>query len=140
MKAITVQQPYAQLLALGLKKLEHRSWHTHFRGPVAIHAGKQFAPFIRPKSYEEICKALKAYGFPNIKELPYSCVVGVGDLRDVEEIELFTGDWYSHEKKYFGGFYPERYGWLFYPVRMLDNPIPACGHQGLWNLPEDLTI
>jgi len=39
MKAITVYQPWAQLLAIGAKKYETRGWATQYRGPIAIHAG-----------------------------------------------------------------------------------------------------
>ena len=38
MKAITMYQPWASLLACGAKKYETRSWPTNYRGPIAIHA------------------------------------------------------------------------------------------------------
>ena len=40
MKAITLHQPWASLVALGVKTIETRSWPTKYRGPLAIHAGK----------------------------------------------------------------------------------------------------
>jgi hypothetical protein len=43
MKALTVLQPYAQLIAVGAKQYETRSWATKHRGPTAIHAGKRTA-------------------------------------------------------------------------------------------------
>jgi hypothetical protein len=39
MKALTVRQPYAGLIAAGVKTIEVRSWVTHYRGPLLIHAG-----------------------------------------------------------------------------------------------------
>ena len=42
MKAITLTQPWASLVALGLKKIETRGWRTDHRGPLAIHAAKGF--------------------------------------------------------------------------------------------------
>jgi hypothetical protein len=39
MKALTIQQPWAQLILDGRKKTEFRSWRCHYRGPLAIHAG-----------------------------------------------------------------------------------------------------
>ena len=39
MKAVTLYQPYASLVAIGAKKFETRSWKTSYRGPLAIHAG-----------------------------------------------------------------------------------------------------
>jgi hypothetical protein len=38
MKAITIWQPWASLLACGAKQYETRSWKTDYRGPIAIHA------------------------------------------------------------------------------------------------------
>jgi activating signal cointegrator 1 len=38
MKAITLWQPWASLVALGVKTIETRSWQTSHRGPLAIHA------------------------------------------------------------------------------------------------------
>ena len=39
MKALTIRQPWASLIALGVKTIETRSWPTRYRGPIAIHAG-----------------------------------------------------------------------------------------------------
>lgn len=39
MKALTVRQPWASLIAAGVKTIETRSQRTHHRGPLAIHAG-----------------------------------------------------------------------------------------------------
>lgn len=38
MKALTVHQPWASLIAAGVKRIETRSWSTKHRGPLAIHA------------------------------------------------------------------------------------------------------
>lgn len=38
MKALTLWQPWASLIALGVKTIETRSWSTSYRGPLAIHA------------------------------------------------------------------------------------------------------
>lgn len=38
MKALTLTQPYATLVAIGSKHIETRSWATSYRGPLAIHA------------------------------------------------------------------------------------------------------
>jgi activating signal cointegrator 1 len=37
-KALSLWQPWASLVALGVKTLETRSWSTSHRGPLAIHA------------------------------------------------------------------------------------------------------
>lgn len=38
MKALTLHQPWASLIAIGVKSIETRSWSTKYRGPLAIHA------------------------------------------------------------------------------------------------------
>lgn len=40
MKAITLYQPWATLVAIGEKRIETRSWSTKYRGPLAIHVSK----------------------------------------------------------------------------------------------------
>lgn len=44
MKALTLHQPYATAVALGIKTVETRSWPTSHRGTIAIHAGVQHLP------------------------------------------------------------------------------------------------
>ncbi|WP_060873871.1 ASCH domain-containing protein [Myroides odoratus] len=37
-KALSVKQPWAELICLGVKDIENRTWRTRFRGRVYIHA------------------------------------------------------------------------------------------------------
>ena len=39
MKVLTLRQPWATLVAEGIKQYEFRSWKTNYRGKVLIHAG-----------------------------------------------------------------------------------------------------
>lgn len=41
MKALSLHQPYASLVAVGVKSIETRSWATKYRGPLLIHAAKR---------------------------------------------------------------------------------------------------
>lgn len=45
MRGITVRQPWASLIAGGVKTIETRSRRTSYRGPVAIHAAQAMKPF-----------------------------------------------------------------------------------------------
>jgi len=40
MKALSIRQPWAWLIAAGYKDVENRSWPTRFRGRIYIHSGK----------------------------------------------------------------------------------------------------
>lgn len=41
MRALSIRQPWAWLIAFGHKPVENRTWSTSFRGPLLIHAGKK---------------------------------------------------------------------------------------------------
>lgn len=47
LRCITIRQPYPSLIAHGIKHWETRSRRTHYRGPVAIHAGLNMREFWR---------------------------------------------------------------------------------------------
>ena len=38
MKALSIQQPWAELIVSGVKDIENRSWSTNFRGEVLVHS------------------------------------------------------------------------------------------------------
>jgi ASCH domain len=41
-KALSIKQPWAWLIASGHKDIENRTWLTSYRGPFLIHAGKRY--------------------------------------------------------------------------------------------------
>lgn len=53
MKVLSIRQPWASLIVYGYKKYEFRSWQTHYRGDLLIHASKGFE-----KQYIELFKDL----------------------------------------------------------------------------------
>jgi predicted transcriptional regulator len=116
MKALSLKQPYAELVVSGKKKIELRKWNTKFRGEFLIHA---------PKHPDE--EAMKKFGF---KSLPVSCIVGKATLKGVKtygspedcdkdkELHLASNDW-------------GKFGFI------LENPqrikeIPCGGNLGFW--------
>lgn len=40
MKVLTIKEPWATLIAEGIKEYEFRTWKTNYRGEILIHAGK----------------------------------------------------------------------------------------------------
>ncbi len=124
MKALTLWQPYAQAIALGLKQYETRSWATKHRGPVAIHCS------VKPlsKEYKELADK---YGISD--NLQYGKIVVICDLLDCIymtdefikqqcETEIDFGDWNAG-----------RYAWKLKIIKVLDKPVAAKGYQGIWN-------
>lgn len=135
MKALTLYEPWASLVALGAKKIETRSWPTNYRGPLAIHAGKTIrAEFMNLAWKEPFCSALKplhgnAGGGRSI-QYHLGCVIAIAQLVDCQEIRV--GNVPFGFERYFGDYRKGRYMWILQDVQRFEAPIPARGHQRLW--------
>ncbi len=157
MKAITVYQPWASLIAVGAKKYETRSWSTNYRGPIAIHAGKK--PFTNNEYTDgELYPFAYALNLPDIYSfdtLTLGAVIATAELVDCHKIIARYGDnhpciHYQPFNAYMqeipiignelllGDWTPGRYAWELTNVKMLPEPIPVRGQQGLWEWKEQL--
>ena len=124
MKAITIKQPYATLIAEGLKEYEFRTWKTKYRGEILIHAGKG------------VDKAAMMR-FAHLKlEYPSGCIIAKATLADCVVIDetmkatlreknflVYQGttedaDWHG-------------YGFKMESVEKI-SPIPVDGKLSLW--------
>ena len=91
MKAISLWQPWASLIALGKKRIETRSWYTDYRGPIAIHAAKRridddtFYFLMRTDAFARATASME-----NRFErgsCPYGCIVATAYLANCVRIE-----------------------------------------------------
>lgn len=144
-KAISLWQPWASLMATGAKRIETRSWATKYRGPLAIHAAKRcvqnelihylgmwdFQGGLAPLVGKPLDLTFKSWPGVKIKHLPFGAVVAVCELVDCVPAEKLTLEQVIIEK-HFGDFTPGRFAWLTENMRPLPEPIPAKGMQGLW--------
>lgn len=130
MKAISLHQPWATLIALGLKNYETRGWATTHRGPLAIHAAKMIPAYARA-TFEELPfqRVFNAYGF-TLDDLPTGCVLCIANLTFCYRTET-AGRSVKQMERDFGNWTPGRYAWKLERVRRFD-PIPARGAQALW--------
>jgi len=127
MKALTLCQPYAHLIAIGEKRVENRTWETLYRGPLAIHAGKSRTWLLRGdvERYPDmafgaivaVARLIHCIPLPRIRlgRLP-------PDLHWVREHQHAEGPWC----------------WVLADVHRLDEPIPLSGRPRLFNLPDDI--
>lgn len=155
MKALSLTQPWATLMAIGAKRIETRSWSSNHRGWVAIHASKGFPRDARDLCYEEPFAAALAKGgvtslgvqdAPSL--LPLGAIVAVGNLHRVGRIGR-THDGQVHVRGHdlpetdpdelaFGDYTAGRYGWVFTNVGRLATPVPCRGALSLWDVPADV--
>ena len=131
MKALTLWQPHATLIAIAAKRYETRSWTTDYRGPLAIHAAKS-------KKGCELCytspfyTVLKNTDYPSFKWLPFGKIIAICKLVDIIQITDTNATGLSEQELAFGDFTPGRYAWYLQSVQQLEIPIPIRGKQRLW--------
>jgi hypothetical protein len=133
MKAITLIQPWATLVAIGAKHIETRSWSTPYHGPLAIHAAKGFPEWARERFFDlQICKALEVGGIRSLYQLPLGAIIATCTLVDCVRI---TRDNAPPMPEFcFGDFTPWRWAWHLSDVKVLTMPMPARGKLGLWEV------
>ena len=115
MKAITLWQPWATLVAIGAKCIETRSWSTTYRGPLAIHAAKSkegHDAFYKEPFHNE----LKAYHYHRPTELPHGKIIAVCELVNILPTEEVRGLIEGRELA-FGDYSNGRWAWRLVNVR-----------------------
>jgi len=128
MKAVTIYQPYAELIARGEKRVENRSWRTDYRGPLAIHAGCSRA-------------WLRSWPRPfSPGELSFGAIIAVAELTGCIHVEQLRGGLFAAQldpaiAQHASG------PWCFLldGVRRLPRPIYCLGRQGFWR-PADAVL
>jgi hypothetical protein len=133
-KTLTISQPFAGLLILGIKHHETRSWNTKHRGKLAIHSSARMTADGK-QVLDWLCKELPDVFFPG-SEAMYMCTqlgmvlgtvnvtdtVSTNENRPIESLERLLGD-YS----------PNRYYWKCENPVMFAAPVPAVGKLSIWN-------
>lgn len=118
MKAITICQPYAELIASGEKVIENRTWQTFYRGPLAIHAGKSKAWL-----GEDDDPAAFVFG----------AVVAVVQLTDCVRVDALPS--HLRENEHANG----PWCWLLADAKRVKPSDPARGSLGLWDIEDTWT-
>lgn len=123
MKALTICQPYAELICLGEKFVENRRWVCGHRGPLLIHAGKSrswlktYAPLPDPMAFGAIvgrCELVDEFRLDGGR-IPQSALNRHPYLADHPHVE---GPWC----------------WVLSVVERLERPMPCRGQQGLFDV------
>ena len=135
MKAISIMQPWATLIAEGHKRIETRNWTTYYRGPLAIHASKGLPGWLADvvRGEPQFAAALGNLFDPRgrvLGDLPRGCIVATCRL---VTIQFITVDFsITNKERAFGDYTAGRYAWLLTDVQPLTTPVPARGALGLW--------
>ena len=130
--ALTMHQPWASAVALGVKEWETRFWRPSLKrrpGLLAIHAGKYIDPFAEDP---RVVEALGA------SPLPTGALIAVAWLDSSACFDAWTvaspnrTSPIGERELIFGDFGHGRFAWRLKYVVQLEAPIPMRGYQGLW--------
>lgn len=164
LKALSIRQPFASLVAIDAKRVETRSRRTSHRGLVAIHASAKMstdeAALCREAPFVDVLfdpRRDDHYLFGPHRGLPLGQVVAVAELLGVVPTEVIVAARLKHRRpcvRYgtganefvrvatheyaFGNYAAGRYGWLLDNVQRLENPVEAKGQLGIWTCPPDV--
>lgn len=134
MKALTIWEPYASLLVMGMKEFETRGWETKYRGPLLITAAKRYDN-ARKDDIDRVVTILRQHGMDSQAEKLFElcgrsigCAVGVVKLAYCKPM-MDGGSGLENAVGYFG---EGRFGWKRDEPRMFESPLPVVGKQGLW--------
>lgn len=143
-KALSLWQPWASLIALGAKKFETRSWDTAHCGPLLICASMK-----RSRELENLCKLSPfSQALDGIDPFEFCgqalCIVEIEQTYQIErdcmniagcrfksECPLPTGNEIA-----FGDWTPGRFAWELIRVRTF-KPFPVHGRQKLFDVDID---
>lgn len=145
MKAITLTQPWATLIAIGAKVIETRGWQTMYRGELAIHAAKGFPDHCVHLTYTDpFRRHLMAAGFDTAADLPLGVIVARARLIEIypTDDERCEGLLHNHgarpDERAFGDYTRGRFAWWLGDVIRLKDPIPCRGALMLWTVPDEI--
>lgn len=126
MKAITIKQPFASLIAAGIKEYEFRTWKTNYRGEILIHAGKGVD--------KKAMKKFELYGL----EYPGGCIIAKAKLVDCIKVDAEFREILTEKNPHIYSSIIKHTEWEGYAFRLEDvkilEPIPAMGKLSIWEM------
>lgn len=154
MRALTLTQPWAGLVASGIKLVENRPRkmikQEDFGVPFAIHASRMIDEPTYDRIYEIAPELRGTFGIEPWSKLSRitSSIIGVATIDKVLAAWDSTSiRQYGHELRFTNGrmLGTEQARWFFGPVgyvlrdvRALKTPIAIKGQLGFWTLPDDV--
>jgi activating signal cointegrator 1 len=149
MKALTLWQPWATLVAMEEKCIETRSWSTKYRGEIAIHAAAKRPPkWLGASAHTDGFRDELADVFCVRRDrddragkhvddilhgLPYGKMLCIVRLLEICETSCMQRDELPMREQIFGNYEDGRYAWNLEMVEVFESPIPVKGNRMLWN-------
>ncbi|MBW4589778.1 MAG: ASCH domain-containing protein [Aetokthonos hydrillicola CCALA 1050] len=136
LKAISLWQPWASLIPLGLKHYETRSWKTSYRGKLLICSAAKLTKE-QYQQYLKICNEVKLPAWDETN-FPRGCAIAICDLVDCIEMTPCFIEQQSKTEILCGDWQPGRYAWKLENIQPIREPFAVKGKQGLFNISQDI--
>jgi hypothetical protein len=134
MKALSLWQPWASLIACGAKRYETRSWYTKYTGPVLICSARRR---VTDLSYVVGLPEFRdALGISKVSELLFGYALALVEVVRCIPATTMTPELIGSDKP-FGDFTPGRWAWELKLVGRFKEPFPFIGKQGLFDVAID---
>jgi activating signal cointegrator 1 len=121
-RALSIRQPWAELIILGRKRCELRSRRTSHRGPILIHAAQR------------IDKLSVVMAGLNVETLQTGAIIGQADIVACEPFTPEVAEELRRARCYFGEWKPGLYAWKLERPLRLPEPIPYRGKLGMFRV------
>lgn len=135
-KALSLWEPWATLMALGEQTIETRQWSTRYRGPLLICGAKRFVKrelldLLEDPDYRRALSGVwKGRGGDG---LSLGKAVALVDLYDCVATSALKRIGAVGQDRPFGNYTDGRFGWVTTGLRRL-KPFPVTGRQGLFDV------
>jgi hypothetical protein len=132
MMALTIRQPWAWAIAVAGKDVENRTWHTGYRGPLAIHAAlAEDAPDSMPGA------ARRAYDVAAFGQAPAATLGAIIAVAELAGCHLrYDLNAECNERRICSQWaVPAQWHWQLASVLVLARPVIVRGRLGLWPVP-----
>lgn len=130
LKGLSIRQPYATAIALGIKTIVLRPTPTAYRGMIVIHASKHW-------TREQIRFAEVEHTNGRIPgRIPLGALIGFARLVDVAPVAELA-PYVGALDRIYGDFNGTGYGWIVSNAMPLEEPIPYAGRHGLFEITPD---
>jgi hypothetical protein len=126
-RAISVRQPWAELIVAGTKSVEIRGWSDRYRGPLWIHAALRLDDHALPS-------------LPRPEELPRGALVGQVELVDIVPFDETRWTRWRDRHLSPGPFPFGAFGFVLARPQRLSRPEPLRGSTKIFLLPDELSI
>lgn len=126
MKALSIRQPWAWLIAAGYKDIENRSWNTKYRGKFLIHASLTLEQF--PEIGLQYMDLMVGYAIYCKNNSAIGVIIGEAEIVDV--VTDSNSEWFQN--------IAGNRGFVIQNAKLWDKPVPCKGKLNFFEVPDEV--